>query len=62
MIPRGHLLGRPRQWRGLYVAGCACGLLLLGNTEVDVHIKHREHRDTVARAASQTNHPSRRNP
>ncbi len=38
--------------RGAWVRTCSCGILLLGNNEVDVHCKWREHRDTVARIAA----------
>jgi len=38
--------------RGVWVRTCSCGILLLGNNEVDVHCKWREHLATVARIAA----------
>ena len=35
--------------RGAWVRTCTCGLMLIGNNEVDVFIRWRQHRDTVAR-------------
>ena len=61
MIPRGHLLGHPRQWRGLYVATCACGWDIYGLRLPAVFERHQMHLDAV-RNASQANHPSRRKP
>ena len=39
--------------RGAWVRHCACGLMLIGNNEVDVFIRWRQHRDTVARLAAE---------
>ena len=39
--------------RGAWVRTCTCGLMLLGNNEVDVFIRWRQHRDTVARLAAE---------
>jgi hypothetical protein len=39
--------------RGAWVRQCTCGLMLLGNNEVDVFIRWRQHRDTVARIAAE---------
>jgi len=36
----------------VWVRTCSCGILLLGNNEVDVHCKWREHLATVARIAA----------
>ena len=39
--------------RGAWVRTCTCGLMLIGNNEVDVFIRWRQHRDTVARIAAE---------
>ncbi len=58
----GHLLGPARMWRGgVYRAICACGLDVYGLTLPALWERHQRHLDAT-RAASQTNHPSRRNP
>lgn len=61
MIPRSHLLGHPRLWRGIYVARCACGWDSYGLRLPAVFERHQAHLDAT-RAASQANHPCRRNP
>ncbi len=57
----GHLLGHPRQWRGVYRAICACGLDVYGLTLPALWERHQRHLDAT-RATSQANHPSRRKP
>ena len=61
MTPRGHLLGDPRYWRGIYVADCCCGLDIFASTLPRLWAAHQRHLDAT-RAASQANHPSRRKP
>ena len=39
--------------RGAWVRTCTCGLMLLGNNEVDVYCRWRQHRDTAARIATE---------
>ena len=39
--------------RGAWVRTCTCGLMLLGNNEVDVYCRWKQHRDTVARLAAE---------
>ena len=47
MIPRGHLLGHPRQWRGLYVATCACGWDVYGLRLPALFERHQRHLDAT---------------
>jgi hypothetical protein len=39
--------------RGAWVRTCTCGLMLLGNNEVDVYCRWKQHRDTAARLAAE---------
>lgn len=39
--------------RGAWVRICTCGLMLIGNNEVDVYCRWKQHRDTVARVAAE---------
>ena len=39
--------------RGAWVRTCTCGLIVTGNNEVDVYCRWRQHRDTVARLATE---------
>ena len=39
--------------RGAWVRHCTCGLIITGNNEVDVYCRWKQHRDTVARIATE---------